>query len=239
MRTYDVMIRNVISVRPDTPLKEVARLLSDHGIGGVPVTDENGLVLGVVSESDFLVKEKGRDYVRQSRLARLLGQPNPDVAKVIARTAGEAMTTPAVTIDSKSASVRYAARVMSDCGINRLPVTESGLLVGIITRGDIVRLYAQPDPILEKRVHDALRAIDGLIVEGVKDGVVTLGGTVATRALVDAAVDVAGAVDGVVGVNADQLASIPCPPTRHVPLSSGLCKLSECLGIGRPFGERG
>lgn len=217
MRIYDVMIRNVISVRPDTPLKEVARLLADHGIGGVPVTDEDGLVLGVVSESDFLIKEKGRDYVHQSRLARLLGQPNPDFAKVMARSAGEAMTAPALTIDSKIASVREAAIVMSNRGINRLPVTESGHLVGIITRGDIVRLYAKSDPILEKRVRDALRAIDGLIVEGVKDGVVMLGGTVATRALVDSAVDVAGAVDGVVAVNAERLVSIGLAQPKEVP----------------------
>ena len=206
MRTIDVMTRKVISARPDTPLKEVARLLSEHGIGGMPVVDADGAVLGVVSESDFLLKERGRKHARRSRFAQLFGQPSPDAAVIAARTAGELMTSPAVMID-QTASVRDAAILMSDRRINRLPVTESGRLVGIITRGDVVGLYAQSDRILDARLHEALRAVDGLVIEGITNGVVTLAGTVATRALAESVVDVAAGVDGVVAVNADRVAT--------------------------------
>lgn len=206
MRTIDVMTRTVISARLDTPLKKVAQMLSEHGIGGMPVVDADGAVLGVVSESDFLLKERGREHARRSRFARLFGLPSPDAAVIAARTAGELMTTPAVTID-QTASVRDAAILMSDHQINRLPVTESGRLVGIITRGDVVGLFARSDQILNARLHEALRAVDGLTIGDVTDGVVTLGGTVASRALAESVVDIAAGVDGVVAVNADGLAT--------------------------------
>jgi CBS-domain-containing membrane protein len=201
----ELMSRDVVSVRSDTPLKEVAALLIEHGIGGMPVIDGDGAVLGIVSESDFVFKELGRDYVRQSRLARLFGRPNPDSAKVEAMTAGEVMTTPAVTIDGHVSFVREAAILMSEHGVNRLPVTESGRLVGIITRSDIVRVFAQSDQVLEERVRDAMRDVDGRLLERLAGGVVTLAGTVATRELAETAVDVARAVDGVVAVNAERL----------------------------------
>jgi CBS domain-containing protein len=204
MQTMDVMTRNVISVRPNTPLKDVARLLAEHGIGGVPVVDAAGDVIGIVSESDFILKERGREHVRRSRLSQLLGEASPDAAAIAARTAGQLMTTPAVTID-QTASVREAAIVMSDRKINRLPVTDSGRLVGIITRGDVVGLYAQSDKTLEDRVREALHAVDGLAIESVMNGVVTLGGTVASASLIENVVDVAAGVEGIVAVDTDHV----------------------------------
>ena len=205
MRTIDVMTRDVVAVRPDTPLKEVAQLLVEHGIGGVPVVADDGAVVGVVSESDFLIKERGEAYVRQSRLARLFGHADPDAAKLTARTAGEAMTSPAVTIDSAIASVREAAIVMAERGVNRLPVTDGGRLVGIITRGDIVRIFARSDQEIAQRVRRALHGVDTLLVESVRDGVVTLAGTLPSRALATRVAEIARAVDGVVAVDTERL----------------------------------
>ena len=72
MRVQDVMTRTVISVRPDTPLREVAQVLDEHRISGVAVTDEAGTLLGVVSEADFLVEAQGGPAAaRRSPIARL------------------------------------------------------------------------------------------------------------------------------------------------------------------------
>jgi CBS domain-containing protein len=199
------MTRDVVSVRPNTSLKEVASLLIEHGIGGVPVTDDDGAVLGVVSESDFVLKELGAAFVHRSRLARLLGQPDAVASKVAATTAGEAMTAPAITIDGRISFVREAAILMSEHGVNRLPVTESGRLVGIITRGDVVRAYAQSDRVLESKVRDALRGVGSELLENVVDGVAILAGTASNREVAEEVIEIARAVDGVVSVNAGRL----------------------------------
>ncbi|HET9457147.1 MAG TPA: CBS domain-containing protein [Candidatus Limnocylindrales bacterium] len=194
------MTRNVIAVRPDTPLKDVARLLVKHRIGGVPVVDDDNVVLGVVSESDFAIKELSSDHVHQSKLDRLLGRPNRDAERVAATTAAEAMARPAITIDDPAGSVRDAATVMVERNINRLPVTESGRLVGILTRGDLVRMFAEPDDAIRDRLRHQLRAVDGLTVDRVEDGVATLSGIVGTKTVAEAAIHIAEKVDGVVAV---------------------------------------
>ena len=206
MRVDEVMTREVITVHPETPLKEVARLLVEHRIGGVPVVDAQDRVLGVVSESDFAIKERGGDYIPHSRLGWLFGDPGRDAARIVAaRTAGEAMTAPAVTIEGRVASLREAAITMVEHDINRLPVTEDGRLVGIITRGDLVRVFVQPDAAIQEKLRAALHSVDGLMVEGVEDGIVTVSGTVESRALAETAIRIAEALDGVVGVNSDRL----------------------------------
>lgn len=208
MRVYELMTRDVVAVTPDTPLKEVARLMVDRGISGVPVVDEEGTVLGVVSESDFTLKKRGREYVSTSPLAWIFGDARRlrhERALIEARTARDAMTAPAVTIEGKVASVREAAVVMAEHKINRLPVTESGRLVGIITRGDILRLYARPDEAVLAELRNRLRAIDGVVVEGVEHGVVRLAGVAPSRGVADAAVGIAESVDGVVAVDAERL----------------------------------
>lgn len=206
MRVQELMTRGVVSVRPDTPLKDVARLLVEHRIGGVPVVDQDGVVLGVVSESDFAIKELSSDHIRRTRLDQLLGRPNRDADRVAATTAGEAMTQPAVIIDNPKTSVREAATLMVDRNINRLPVTDSGRLVGILTRGDLVRMFAQPDSAILDQLRQELRAVDGLAVAKVENGIATIVGTVKTRAMADAAMNIAEKVAGVVAVNRDGLA---------------------------------
>ncbi len=207
MRIYDVMTRDVVTAHPDTPLKDVARLLRDNGIGGLPVVDEHNKVVGVISETDFVAKERGADYIPRSAFDRMAGRTARDKAKVAATTAGEAMTTPAIVIEGRIASVREAAIVMLDHGVNRIPITDKGVLVGIITRGDLVAIFAQADTTIAARVRESLRAVDGLTVEGVTEGIVTLSGTVASPTLADAAVSVAGSAEGVIGVSHDRLAS--------------------------------
>lgn len=221
MRIYDVMSTDVVAVHPETPLKEVARLLAEHHISGMPVVDADNVVVGVISESDFVIKERGADFLPDSIADRLTGRRAHDARRVAATTAGEAMTAPAITIEGRIAPVREAAITMLEHHVNRIPIIERGRLVGIITRGDLVRLYARPDEQIAEHLREALRAVDGLVVERVTDGVVTLSGTVASPALADTAAHVAASVEGVVAVERDELNARVDEPNPHVPIRMG------------------
>lgn len=221
MRVYDLMTRDAIAVKPETPLKEVARLLVEHGFSGVPVVDDDNVVVGVISESDFMLKERGREYVPSSALSWLLGetrQVRHEREIVEARTAGQAMSSPPITIEGRIASIREAAITMAERNINRLPVTEDGRLVGIITRADLLRVYAQPDAQLAEAVRDALRSADGIVVESVDNGIVRLAGTAASQAMAETSIRIAEAVDGVLGVDAEAL-NWEERPAERVPLA--------------------
>src|SRR5581483_5866857 len=158
MRIREIMTSEVFTVRPDTPLKEVAAALAERRISGVPVVDEEGEVLGVVSEADILFKERGPS-TRTGTLAWLLDPYGFEGRlKLEARTAAEAMTAPAKTIASWR-SVSAAAAQMLEQRINRLPVVdERGALVGIVTRADLVRAFVRPDAEIEREIReDVLR----------------------------------------------------------------------------------
>ena len=145
VRVGDVMTPDVVSVTPDTPLKDVAAALVERGISGLPVCDADGAVVGVLSEADMLVKQGGSPERSGGLFAWLVETASaPDLAKLRAHTAGEAMTSPAVTVETAS-PVSEAARTMVSLGVNRLPVVEDGRLVGIVTRADLVRLFTRSD----------------------------------------------------------------------------------------------
>ena len=103
----------------------MARLLVEHRISGVPVVGDDGAVLGVVSEGDLLFKERGRPE-RRRILARLLDEDGPEAkAKLEARTAEEAMSSPAQTIEPWRPVSAAAARMLEQ-HVNRLPVVRHG-----------------------------------------------------------------------------------------------------------------
>ncbi len=210
MKVREVMTRTVVSVRPETPLKDVAALMVEHGISGVPVVDEQGVVLGVVSEADFIVKERGLEGVRHRPLARFLGRADEaraEIAKVQAATAGSAMSSPAITIEADR-PVREAAAVMIERAINRLPVVEDGRLVGIVTRADLVRAYLRPDDELERVIRDEVLVrelwVDPADIEvHVERGVVRLRGTVDRRSTAELVARHVARVEGVVAVDSE------------------------------------
>src|SRR5215208_4850606 len=142
MNVSQIMSSEVTAVAPDTPLKEVASLLVERAISGVPVMDGDEL-LGVVSETDIVAKERG-PVPPASLIEKLIRGSGDTNLKLEARTAGDAMTSPAVTIDAWR-SVAAAASLMGEHGVNRLPVLEDGHLVGIVTRNDIVRAFTRGD----------------------------------------------------------------------------------------------
>jgi CBS domain-containing protein len=197
-----IMTRKVLSVRPETPLKDVARLLSENHISGLPVCDADGAVLGVVSEADILRKEEGIPAGVGGRFAWLFRRRGGELDKVAARTAGEAMTAPAVT-GRPIQQVSDAARVMIEHRINRLPVVNAGRLVGIVTRADLIRAFHRSDDEIAEEIrrevlHDALWVVPEALELMVVDGIVTLRGTVDTRYDAEAAARLVRRVPGVI-----------------------------------------
>jgi CBS domain-containing protein len=144
MKVSDVMTERVFTVRPDTPLRSVAKQMLEYGVSGLPVVDNEERVVGVVSETDILFKERPAPD-RNGIVDWLVHYgEDPPRAKLEARTAGDAMTAPAVTIVPRR-SVADAAALMLELRIDRLAVVDGDQLVGIVSRTDVVRAFATED----------------------------------------------------------------------------------------------
>jgi CBS domain-containing protein len=208
MRVEDVMTRDVAVVSPATSLREVARLLGERRISGAPVCDATGRVVGVVSEADVLAKEEGLPLDERSPLAWLVGDTR-DRSKAAARSAGDAMTAPAITIEPR-AQIAEAARTMIGRRVNRLPVVERGRLVGIVTRADLVRAFTRSDAQIEREIAQdvLLRTLwipPEKVAISVDDGVVTPRGAVDSKTEADLVGTYVRRVPGVVDVDAREL----------------------------------
>jgi CBS domain-containing protein len=203
MKVKDVMTTSVTTVAPETSLKDVAAILAERGVSGLPVVDASGAVIGVVSEADILMKERTPEPPRRGILGWLL-EPEPPTEKLTARTAGDAMTSPAITVGS-GVSVARAASTMVERGVNRLPVVDDGRLVGIVTRADLVRAFTRTDDEIAREIsEDVVLRMFWVAPESVKvgvaDGEVTLSGEVEKRTVAELLAAFAERVPGVVGV---------------------------------------
>jgi CBS domain-containing protein len=204
MKVRDVMTTNVFTAQADMALKEVATRMLEFGISGMPIVDGEGRVVGVLSETDILFKERSAP-VREGLVDWLVHYgEDPPAAKLSARTAGQAMTSPAVTITPRR-SVAEAAELMLDLKIDRLPVVDAGELVGIVTRADLVRAFTRSDEEIEREiVRDVILKTLWVSPErvGVRvdAGQVTLEGRVDNEAEADVILKFVEAVPGVVSV---------------------------------------
>jgi CBS domain-containing protein len=204
MQIKDVMTKRVVTVGPRTPLKDVARTMVQRRVSGMPVVDDDGSVLGVVSEGDILVKERGRPG-NGSLLDHLLEVNGREAAKHEARDAADAMTSPPVTIRPER-PVAEAASLMLDRGVNRLPVVDHhGKLVGIVTRADLVRAFVRDDEAIEREIReDVLLRILWATPErfriDVDGGEVTIEGVVSDAESADMLARFVERVPGVVGI---------------------------------------
>jgi CBS domain-containing protein len=145
----EVMTSPVFSVRRETPLQDAVTLLSTHHISGLPVVDEQGILVGELSEKDLMVRESGFEagpYVMFLDAVIYLRNPlewNRQVHQVLGSTVGEVMTSKPHTC-SPSTTLPQAARLLNDRRVQRLfVVNESGAMVGVLTRGDVVRALAE------------------------------------------------------------------------------------------------
>jgi CBS domain-containing protein len=204
MKVKDVMTRDVVTVEPWTPLREVARLMVERRVSGLPVVDEDGSVIGVVSEGDILVKERGQVGER-SLFDHMLEVNGSEGVKHDAQDAANAMTSPAVTIRPDRA-VSEAAALMLDRSVNRLPVVDHhGALLGIVTRADLVRAFVRGDAAIEREIREdvilrTLWNVPDRFTVGVDSGEVTIEGEVADAESAELLVRFVERVPGVVGI---------------------------------------
>lgn len=211
MQVKDVMTNDPVTVGPDAPLKQVAELLVTHRISGLPVVGAAGEPLGVVSEADLIVKEAGQPEARGGLGWRWLFPRHGDAevkAKLATRTAGEAMSSPAIAIRPET-TVTEAARTMTENSVNRLPVVDGeGRVVGIVTRADLVRMFVRSDAELRREIeHDVILGMlwmePGRVSVQVVQGAVSLSGRTATKLDAELLPRLVRGVPGVVAVTSD------------------------------------
>ena len=191
MRVLDLMTTEVVTVTPGMSLKEAARTMTDLGVSGLPVLDDQGRIVGIITEADFLAREAGRAEPRRRRLLDALFN-EPQVAE--AENVEQAMTLDPVVIYPE-ASLTEAARVMVNHGVKRLPVVDAeGKLRGVISRADVVAAFTRPDDVID--IHQ------GPVDVKVADGIVTLRGTVPTKSDARLLEELTRRLDGVVRLDA-------------------------------------
>ena len=202
----DVMTTGVIAVRGDTSFKEMTAMLGSSQVSGFPVIDRAGKVLGVVSETDMLIKEADRAShpevfagLRRSR----------DLQKAAGVTAAELMTSPPVTIGPEE-PVQHAAFLMYDRAVKRLPVVdEAGHLVGIVSQVDVLSIFSRPDEEIRREVTNLVTQPNFLmdpedLEVTVEDGIVTLTGRPLTGQIGRDIIEAVRHIEGMVAVR-DQL----------------------------------
>ena len=199
----DVMTHTVAAVGREATFKEIVRTMQDRKASALPVVEGEGRVVGVVSEADLLPKEEFRDSDpdRYTQLRRL-----PDLAKAGAVTAGELMTSPALTTRA-DATLAQAARTMAHARVKRLPVVdEFGLLEGVVSRSDLLKVFLRGDEEIAEEVRREIVAYlfpppGSAIRVQVDDGTVRLVGRVRDTSLIPVAARLVRAVEGVVDVD--------------------------------------
>jgi CBS domain-containing protein len=217
-----VMTAEVVTARPSSPFRELVRLLERHRISALPVTDDAGRLVGIVSEADLLVKQGYPHGAEDASMVDAV-RHHRRLAKAAGACAAEVMAAPVITVPLGT-PVATAARLMVRMGVKRLPVVDArGRLAGIVTRSDLLKVFLRPDPAIRWEVeHDVvcgrLGIAAGEVQVAVRDGVVGLRGEVESRSQVAALVRQVQAVEGVVAVNAqltwrvdDQIRTAPWP----------------------------
>lgn len=211
MRAHHIMTRNVITVTPHTTIQDAANIMLRAHISGLPVVDDAGKLVGIVSESDFLRRsEIGTGRKRAKWLQFLLGpgRAAADFVRERGRKVEDVMTRDPVSVDEQT-ELEELVRLMEKNGIKRLPVTRSGQLVGIVTRSNLLHAVASvaheiPDPTADDdHIRDRIiRAVDATdwrpvgFEVSVRNGVVHLHGIITTdqarQATIVAAENIAG-----------------------------------------------
>lgn len=202
----EVMTTDVVTVIPATPFKEVVGLLAEHRVSAVPVVDEDHRPIGVVSEADILVKEAHPGEFEVPGM--LAGRKRwRRWTQVHATTCADVMTHGVATI-APGESLTTAARRLSEEKLRRLFVVDpdSGRLVGVLARRDLIRVYLRSDEELAECVRrDVLRRVlwvgPNEVTVGVSDGEVTLEGALERAGEVELAEQLVAQVPGVVAVH--------------------------------------
>jgi CBS domain-containing protein len=170
MRACDVMTKDVVSVRPSTTIKEAAKTLGDRGFTALPVIDDDGRVVGVVSEADLV-----RDRFLTDPRYRGTDVDSSTVDRTVVEVVGDVMTTPAAVM-SQIADIAQVAKTMLADRHRFMPIVDGSVLVGVVTRRDLVAVLARTDAQIAADVRGKLAAYGGSDrwTVGVREGDVTV-----------------------------------------------------------------
>ena len=229
MKIEEIMTRDVITVVPQTPIHEAARLMVDHGVSGLPVVDEQGKLVGVLSEGDLILRQRARPrlpwwrtfFQEGERLAR-------EYQKATGTTVAEVMTRAVISV-SPDLPIEAIALILDQRRIRRVPVVADGRVVGIVSRGDLVKVLAKaPSPVggptSDSQLVSEMRARlakepwvshHGIVVDA-ENGELLIWGLVATEAEKSALETMARSLPGVKGVRSRLLVE------SEIPYSYGL-----------------
>ncbi|MGB5167179.1 MAG: CBS domain-containing protein [Acidimicrobiia bacterium] len=204
MRVVDVMTTDVITAQPGWSLKQAARVMIDAGVSGLPVIGDNGIVVGIITEADFIETEAGRTIGRQRLFDTVFGEKRTRTPS----TVEAAMTRSPIVVD-RNTTIAQAARLMTDRRVKRLPVVDpNGRLDGIVSRADILVAFARDDEAIADDVQrGVIRRI--LMLESrdvsvhVSDGVVMLSGQVPNRSDAELLEELVGRIEGVIQCESD------------------------------------
>ena len=211
----DVMTQDVVSVRETAEYKDIVAVMRELRVSAFPVLDEADHLVGVISEADLLLKEVAQEALDGHPIfARRRG----DRAKAAGETAAELMSRPVATI-GPGASVAAAARLMHDRRVKRLPVVDdTGRLVGIVSRADVLSVFDRPDTAIRDMVTKDIVAREFALDPGAFDvtvrcGIVTITGQAESRAVAQELIDAIRHAEGVVAVRS-RLSVPPPDPSK-------------------------
>lgn len=193
MRAKDVMSANVVTVGPEADVRAVARLLVEHGISGVPVVEQGGRLVGIVSEGDLMRRAEAGTERRSSWWLELLAGPEETARRYVkshGRTARDVMTREVVTV-AEDASLEQIATLLERHRIKRVPVIRDGRIVGIVSRANLLHGLVAKEAAARVTPDDA--AIREQVIAGIREAgitepyvnVVVAGGVVHIWGLVD------------------------------------------------------
>ena len=214
-----VMTSPVVTVTPETTFKDAVRVLRRKRVSGLPVVDRYGQLVGIVTEADLLNKVERRDpetYLMESKRHRT------DRAHAAAVDVASAMTREVVSV-RPDFPIALAAREMHTRGIKRLPVVdETGKLVGIVSRGDLLTVFLRTDREVRADVRRVLNEAGGAhggqgLKARVASGVVELSGSFDERSRCEALVRTVTAVEGVIGVRSTMTYEIDDTVLQTIP----------------------
>ncbi len=198
MQAQDIMTREVVTVGADMGVREVARLLLDKHISAVPVVDDQGKLVGIVSEGDFVRRPEIAGETRGSWWLDLISSESDRASEHLkshGRTVAEVMTASVATV-GEDTPVAEVAHLLESRRIKRVPVVRDGKVVGILSRADLLRiLVMQPDAVRmpageakadDRKVREAVeRTLHQIRSDAMLVNVVVDGGTVHLWGMVD------------------------------------------------------
>lgn len=168
MLVSEVMTSPAVTVQRETSLKRVAQLLDEHSVTALPVVEDDGTIVGVISEADVVLEALPHD-------PRAHDNPQPVARGPAFTCAGDVMNFHPVTVGPRT-DLAEATELMTSTSVKSLPVVDGGVVVGMVSRRDVIRVLAHSDEIISAGLDDLLRSLEGDWLVEVDAGVVTAQG---------------------------------------------------------------